>query len=559
MKIRSYITHKNAEKYSDCADYFGICCPQKRVAVSDGVSQSIMPLEWAKILVSAFITGSWDPNQSISELQSKWLEEANVFLNEQRSQGINPWMLENCLFNKDGAGATFCGVVFKDESHWDACILGDSCLVVINEQNKIVNILSSKEGKFDNRPDYFDSFREKRGDVKNISGELKENQKILLVSDPFSELFQNMKNTENEKIIVDKILSLKTFDDFIQIIDDFRNSYQMHNDDSTLVLIEFDGKSEITVTDSKSLDELITEELQVEQEANKAKETDILFWNKAKETHTKESYDEYLTKSTLLLFEREAKVEIKKFELKEKDQEEWQKAQNTNTLQSYKSYPELYPKGVHTPDTNSRIEKIKQKSSGSENGNCQEEQSETSSEDSDSCGQNINYTENTALCNNGLEMAEKHDSTNNATAMSEDTGTEPATTTAEAAMSEDTGTEPATTTAEATMSEDTGTEPATTTAEGTFNGRDSRHQEEVATEVNDNDAEKIAISPVVDSSNGIDRQEFKALITTAIQLFNKHSSSFRTAFSEPKWRNKPQECFAKFWTELEEIIYNNHG
>lgn len=55
MKVRGYITHKAAEKFSDCADYFGICPQTKRVAVSDGVSQSTMPLEWARILVNAYV------------------------------------------------------------------------------------------------------------------------------------------------------------------------------------------------------------------------------------------------------------------------------------------------------------------------------------------------------------------------------------------------------------------------------------------------------------------------------------------------------------------------
>ena len=188
MKLRAYITHKNAEKYSDCADYFGICPQQKRVAVSDGVSQSIMPLEWAKILVNAFLEKSWDPEQSVSTLQKVWLEEALSYLNEQRSLGKNPWMLENCITNRDGAGATFCGIAFYDKYHWEAKILGDSCLILISENDEIIDILSSKEGNFDNRPDYFDSFKEQRGVVKSVKGELKSCQKVLLVSDPFSEL-----------------------------------------------------------------------------------------------------------------------------------------------------------------------------------------------------------------------------------------------------------------------------------------------------------------------------------------------------------------------------------
>ena len=76
MKLRAYITHKIAERYSDCADYFGICPQSKRVAVSDGVSQSIMPLEWAQILVKAYLEKEWDPCMDIQPQKKKWLHEA---------------------------------------------------------------------------------------------------------------------------------------------------------------------------------------------------------------------------------------------------------------------------------------------------------------------------------------------------------------------------------------------------------------------------------------------------------------------------------------------------
>ena len=266
MKLKAYITHKDAEKYSDCADYFGICRQQKKVAVSDGVSQSIMPLEWAKILVNAFLDNSWEPEQSVSSLQKKWLEEALSYLKDQRSQGKNPWMLENCITNRDGAGATFCGIVFDDNYSWTAKILGDSCLVLLNENNEITDIISSKEGEFDNRPDYFDSFKEQRGVVKSVKGELKSSQKILLVSDPFSELFQNFKNSSEEKIIIQNILSLKNYDDYLRLVDDYRKFYHMHNDDSTLVVIEYDGNVEFNIEEGLSLETHQEQELKAEQE-----------------------------------------------------------------------------------------------------------------------------------------------------------------------------------------------------------------------------------------------------------------------------------------------------
>lgn len=358
MKVRAYITHKQSEKYSDCADYFGICPPNKRVAVSDGVSQSIMPLEWAKILVNAFINNNWDPETGVSSLQSEWFKEANAYLNDQRVQGNNPWMLENCITNRDGAGATFCGIEFLDDSRWKAKILGDSCLVLLDENNEILEIVSSKDGKFDNRPDYFDSFKEQRGTVKTKEGELK-GHKILLVSDPFSELFQNYQTSVEVKDIIDKILSLSNYNSYIQLVDEYRKLYHMHNDDSTLVIIEYDKKAEFDILEEFNLDLLQENEIKAEEDKKK---------------------------------------EAKKDEIEEQD--DWENASSKNSLESYSYYLNKYPQGKHSKEAEIRIENIK-KSSGAARENGQNDPSEPSSEDDDRYGRVDNNTKNSSLheCN----------------------------------------------------------------------------------------------------------------------------------------------------------------
>ena len=93
MKLRGFITHKAAEYYSDCADYFRICPRTKRVAVSDGVSQTIMPAEWAKILVDSFVEKEWTPGESTASLKRKGLTLASEFATEERKKGKNPWLL----------------------------------------------------------------------------------------------------------------------------------------------------------------------------------------------------------------------------------------------------------------------------------------------------------------------------------------------------------------------------------------------------------------------------------------------------------------------------------
>ena len=590
MKLRAYITHKNAEKYSDCADYFGICPQQKRVAVSDGVSQSIMPLEWAKILVKAFLDKSWDPEQSVSTLQKVWLSEALSYLNEQRSLGKNPWMLENCIANRDGAGATFCGIDFYNKYHWEAKILGDSCLVSISENDEILDIISSKEGDFDNRPDYFDSFKERRGIVKSVKGELKNCQKLLLVSDPFSELFQKFKNSAEASIIIKNILSLKSYDQYLQLVDTYREHYQMHNDDSTLVIIEFDGNEQFSIDKLPTLETLQEQELKIEQETETKKrlEKEEQLWIRAKEINTIDSYKEYLVNSVLKDYKIQAETSIQALISEDEEQKEWDKANSDNSISAYKHYLSNFPNGLHSQEAAIRIEKINNTSSESVHGYGKEEQPEPSSEDSDICRQSKIFTNNHTLPDSILE---KNYSGNNSgptksgeakvtesTSSGEATITEPAssgeatitepTSSAEATITEPASSDEATITeptssAEATATEPTSSAEATATESATsteaVRPRGACNSKKVANKIVANTPDVIIIPSSVDSTDGIDKAEFRELLPTAIALFKKYSPLFKDAFSEPKWRDSPQMYFKKFWFELEEIIFNSHG
>ena len=581
MKVRAYITHKQAEKYSDCADYFGICPLNKRVAVSDGVSQSIMPLEWAKILVNAFINNSWDPETGVSSLQSEWFKEAIAYLNDQRAQGKNPWMLENCITNRDGAGATFCGIEFVDDSHWTAKILGDSCLVLLDENNEILKIVSSKEGKFDNRPDYFDSFKEQRGAVKTEVGELK-GHKILLVSDPFSELFQNYQTSVEIKVIIDRILSLSGYNSYVQLVDEYRELYHMHNDDSTLVIIEYDKKAEFDILEQYKLDLLQENEIKAEkaEEAKKkvAKELDDNNWQKALKSNTIESYQEYLNSSDLIFHTRDAEKCIAALKNEKEEQDDWENAQNQNSIESYSKYLKAHPQGKYSKEAEELVNKIK-KSSGGARENDQKEPSEPSSEDEDRCGQVNNTTNVSSLLESNMEQNSKINSTTPASPATGEEGSEstcPATgeegsESANPASGEEgsksaspaTGEEGSKSASPATGEEGSESASSTTaTSESATTNRvnspwNKGYTQQVAKQEVSTGIEEITIPASVDSSDGIDRQEFHEIFSTAVALFKKHSTSFEEALIRKKWNQS--ECFRKFWLELEEIIYNSHG
>lgn len=258
MDIKAFIYHKRAEKYGDCQDCFGLDTQNNRIAVSDGMSQSIFPQWWAKILVDAFLETGKIPYDNILPYQIQWQNMVRDEIVKQEADGKNPWLLRDMFAERSGAGATICGFEW-DNKGWTCQCLGDSCLIKIKEDYSVA-IITSQDGQFDNHPDYLDSFTNGRGTPVTVRGDF--NLKaILLVTDPFAELFQIHQNEkEFIKARYTELCKIYSQESYIQLIENWRDQFNMHNDDSTFVLLTNLGSPSIDNLLSKSLEELCNEE-----------------------------------------------------------------------------------------------------------------------------------------------------------------------------------------------------------------------------------------------------------------------------------------------------------
>lgn len=269
MKIRAFITHKKAETYKDCQDRFCINSETKSLAVSDGVSQSIFPGIWAEMLVYEYTNKNWYPNhENAKELAIDWHRQVNVILEAKKQKGENTRNLENALAMGKAAGATIVGVRFINKSQWTYDVLGDSCLIHLNKDNSIKEIYSSQDGAFDSHPDYLDS-NEKvqgRGITKSDKSEFSVGEKLLLVSDPFSEYLYKKKDNKDDIKCIKELLDINNHESFCSLVDDFR-SKGMHNDDSTLIIIEYDENEEFEICHYDDIENLKKQELQNEKES----------------------------------------------------------------------------------------------------------------------------------------------------------------------------------------------------------------------------------------------------------------------------------------------------
>lgn len=289
MIIRGFITHKEAEQYSDCQDFFSINVERKSVAVSDGMSQSIFPQWWAELLANAYANDDFKPKavDEIKNLRTLWMERVRNFLETEQEKGKPTWMLENCLAERRGAGSTLCGVKFEKEAAYSSYVLGDSCIVKVDANNNITDFIRSQEGDFGNHPDYFDSMEGGKGEPKIKDDVLDAGGKLLLVTDALSEFLYQKHAEGQEQSYVETLLSIQSHQEFIELVGKWRKEEKMHNDDTTLVIIENDGVSEFKVSLRDNLSNLIAQE--------SVKKGPILPTEEASSAHEKEDCSEEQT------------------------------------------------------------------------------------------------------------------------------------------------------------------------------------------------------------------------------------------------------------------------
>lgn len=278
MIVRAFITHKQAELFADCQDRFGVNPDTKSIAVSDGMGATWQQKVWAQLLVDTFVDSQdWSPSvETIKPLCQSWKTKVLDFIQKLKDTNAPINILyrnERNLVSGRSAGATFVGIRFNG-NEWKGSVLGDSCLIEWDGNEAQFNT-SQDSGTFDSYPDYFDSdaSKEGKGTPKPIGGVLTEGKYLLLVSDPFSEfLLEHSKQGDIAKY-VQQLLSLASHDDFEILVCEWRKE-GMHNDDTTLVIVEYDNSDALTINHWDDIAERIEKEKSIATSSQEKVETE---------------------------------------------------------------------------------------------------------------------------------------------------------------------------------------------------------------------------------------------------------------------------------------------
>lgn len=269
MKISAFITHKQAETYSDCQDRFGINPEIKSIAVSDGMGATWQQKIWAQLLVDSFIEKTdWLPDiESIKPLCSVWREKVNDFIQDLKAKNAPENMIyrnERNLAERRSAGATFVGIRFEGNK-WKGSVLGDSCLIEWNGNEAKFHTSQDVE-TFDSYPDYFDSDESQKGKgtPRIIEGVLSEDICLIMTSDPISEFLSRHNQKGEIAEFIQQLLTVVSHEDFENLVQDWRKT-GMHNDDTTLVIIINDKSCSFSMQNIDDINALIKEEESIKQ------------------------------------------------------------------------------------------------------------------------------------------------------------------------------------------------------------------------------------------------------------------------------------------------------
>lgn len=226
------------------------------LAISDGVSTSFYPKDWAITLVNSFCV---DDNSALI-FQKKWKQWLSQ-LQQQYTQKIIdiksnpklPWYVKGSSA-KDCASATFIGLKLfpqdiderSEKAAWKAIAVGDSCLFHYQAKTQNLNsfpILKSKD--FRTVTTAFHSLAEfnDKSDPKYTDGSYEPEDVFLLATDALAKWI--LSNKEQNQTRWKELLFVQTEEDFRSLIEELRSKKDIDNDDTSILKIRIKKQSRI--------------------------------------------------------------------------------------------------------------------------------------------------------------------------------------------------------------------------------------------------------------------------------------------------------------------------
>lgn len=241
---------KPGENPENCQDACETNVANQRFAISDGVTRSLFPAEWSKLLVGGFVN---DEEKDIENLfnkyswqewlhpkQSKWESTARERVTELNDPKY--YFIRNQYVERKPAAATFIGIRKAPNTGnlWQVMLIGDSCVFHL-KVGKVSTYPIKKIEEFDSHPSAFFSYADKSLDSPTFMKlEIASGDYLLLCTDAISKFLIYYLNTNPDKFnkIINHLLQGNEVENFIEALRQDRN-YPLESDDVCIAAIIF--------------------------------------------------------------------------------------------------------------------------------------------------------------------------------------------------------------------------------------------------------------------------------------------------------------------------------
>jgi hypothetical protein len=238
-------------------------------AVADGATESSFADRWAQLLVNSFVQDPALVTDSNPVIFKNWLAPMQNQWHGAIAWDKLPWYAEEKA--RAGAFAALCGILFQvskgcravpfwrrwfgsrraeepNPGRWSALAVGDTCLFHIRKNVLLKAFPISRSDSFSPRPVLLTSnpgFNDSA--IKGLSfaqGDYLTGDLFILATDALGCWF--MKQHEMGEKPWMTLLELKVQADFETLIDRFRDSGAIKNDDTTLLILRWDAQRQET-------------------------------------------------------------------------------------------------------------------------------------------------------------------------------------------------------------------------------------------------------------------------------------------------------------------------
>lgn len=249
VKYRAFRIGYGDIAIESCQDALAISPDLRRFAVSDGVSASYRPDVLARLLVESFAEGAfegsfdrWLAGDGGKIVADRWRDVTDA--EEEAAEGRYKWLLKNSRTQFGSAAATFAGLIFDSAGELSYEVLGDSAIFFFPADGEPTIVASVErdaepahplKSAFNNLPANIDSFGNASGEFIKGRVDMVDGV-VVLATDAVAEWLAKTYDPATGDGL-SEIMELETDDDFDAFVQRHR-PIDMHNDDSTLIIVE---------------------------------------------------------------------------------------------------------------------------------------------------------------------------------------------------------------------------------------------------------------------------------------------------------------------------------